>query len=92
MVSCVVRHDLAYIPTTLAVPSQIAACQADGRTTSPNGYLHLISLSGEVRSSVKIHGTSDSSSIVRDCKVVPTPEGDWKVISVNYDQQVRISR
>ncbi|OCF61437.1 hypothetical protein L486_01085 [Kwoniella mangroviensis CBS 10435] len=65
-------------------------------TTTPNGYLNLISLSGENRSSVKIHGAVNlgqaSSEVVRDCKVVKTGEGDWEVVSVGYDRQVRISR
>nr|XP_031861630.1 uncharacterized protein CI109_002860 [Kwoniella shandongensis]KAA5528702.1 hypothetical protein CI109_002860 [Kwoniella shandongensis] len=65
-------------------------------TTTPNGYLNLISLSGETRSSVKIHGAQDlgqaSSEVVRDCYVVSTDDGDWEVLSVGYDRQIRISR
>ncbi|OCF34194.1 hypothetical protein I316_04144 [Kwoniella heveanensis BCC8398] len=44
-------------------------------TTTPNGYLNLLTLAGETRSSVKIHGASNlgqaSSDVVRDCVVVP---------------------
>ncbi|WWC64743.1 uncharacterized protein I303_107354 [Kwoniella dejecticola CBS 10117] len=65
-------------------------------TTTPNGYLNLIALSGETRSSVKVHGAVNlgqaSSEVVRDCVTVPTEDGDWEVISVGYDRQVRISR
>ncbi|WVW86312.1 hypothetical protein I302_108354 [Kwoniella bestiolae CBS 10118] len=65
-------------------------------TTTPNGYLNLISLSGENRSSVKIHGAVNlgqaSSEVVRDCTVVSTEDGDWEAVSVGYDRQVRISR
>ncbi|WWC91850.1 uncharacterized protein L201_006797 [Kwoniella dendrophila CBS 6074] len=65
-------------------------------TTTPNGYLNLISMSGENRSSVKIHGAVNlgqaSSEVVRDCTVVTTERGDWEVVSVGYDRQVRISR
>ncbi|WVQ94844.1 hypothetical protein IAU59_001927 [Kwoniella sp. CBS 9459] len=46
-------------------------------TTTPNGYLNLLTLAGETRSSVKIHGASHlgqaSSEVVRDCVVVPVP-------------------
>ncbi|WVF67245.1 hypothetical protein IAT40_001993 [Kwoniella sp. CBS 6097] len=70
-------------------------------TTTPNGYLNLLTLAGETRSSVKIHGASNlgqaSSEVVRDCVVVPTSRIDqespgWEVVSVGYDRQVRISR
>ncbi|KAK8853340.1 hypothetical protein IAR55_004044 [Kwoniella newhampshirensis] len=65
-------------------------------TTTPNGYLNLIAISGETRSSVKVHGAQDlgqaSSEVVRDCHVVSTNKGDWEVVSVGYDRQVRISR
>ncbi|WRT70093.1 uncharacterized protein IL334_007087 [Kwoniella shivajii] len=65
-------------------------------TTTPNGYLNLIALSGENRSSVKIHGATDlgqaSSEVVRDCVIILTENGDWEAISVGYDRQVRISR
>ncbi|WWC72153.1 uncharacterized protein I206_106113 [Kwoniella pini CBS 10737] len=65
-------------------------------TTTPNGYLNLIALNGENRSSVKIHGAINlgqaSSEVVRDCVVVYAEDGDWEVISVGYDRQVRISR
>lgn len=64
-------------------------------TTTANGYLNLIALSGETRSSVKIHGVTDSgqasSEVVRDCCIVTT-ERDWQVVSVGYDRRVRISR
>jgi hypothetical protein len=70
-------------------------------TTTPNGHLNLIALSGETRSSVKIHGAVNhgqgSSEVVRDCAVVSLDdndkrEGDWEVVSVGYDRLVRISR
>ncbi|WVR09573.1 hypothetical protein IAU60_006642 [Kwoniella sp. DSM 27419] len=65
-------------------------------TTTPNGYLNLIAITGETRSSVKIHGAQNlgqaSSEVVRDCTVVPTSDRGWEVISVGYDRQIRISR
>ncbi len=65
------------------------------RTTTPNGYLNLIAITGETRSSVKIHGAWDigqaSSEVVRDCCVV-SEDGRWEVVSVGYDRRVRISR
>jgi len=65
-------------------------------TTTPNGYLVLVALSGETRSSVKIHGALNlgqaSSEVVRDCTVVGNEDGEWEVVSVGYDRRVRISR
>ncbi|ORY33390.1 WD40-repeat-containing domain protein [Naematelia encephala] len=62
-------------------------------TTTPNGYLHLITVTGETRSSIKIHGAEygATSEVVRDCSVA-TVEGGWEVVSVGYDRRVRISR
>lgn len=68
-------------------------------TTTSTGYLSLISLSGEVRSNIKVHGATElgigSSEVVRDCCVVEVEEGgkkSWEVVSVGYDRRVRISR
>ncbi|WVQ84556.1 hypothetical protein IAT38_006710 [Cryptococcus sp. DSM 104549] len=64
-------------------------------TTTPDGFLNLLSANGHTRSSVPIHGTTSSgqatSRVVRDCSVIATGEDSWEVISVGYDQQVRIS-
>ncbi len=78
------------------------------RTTTPTGFLKLISLNGEVRSNIKVHGASElgiaSSEVVRDCCVVVLDDDDekeeegvqvkkrWEVVSVGYDRRVRISR
>jgi len=63
----------------------------DDSTTTPYGYLKLVTLQGEVRSSIKVHGVNDigqaSSEIVRDCCIIGED-----VISVGYDRRVRISR
>lgn len=60
-------------------------------TTTPYGFLKLVTLKGEVRSNIKVHGASDlgqaSSEIVRDCCV-----RDNEVISVGYDKKIRISK
>ncbi|OXG77673.1 hypothetical protein C349_05210 [Cryptococcus neoformans var. grubii Br795] len=64
-------------------------------TTTPNGFLSLIALNGEIRSSVKVHGTSNSgqaiSEVVRDCCIIPGEAGGWEVISIGYDRSIRIS-
>jgi hypothetical protein len=71
---------------------------ADGRTTSPNGLLHLLSISGEIRTSLRVHGLSveavgaATSGIIRDCAVVDLGDSEWEVVSVGYDRVVRISR
>jgi hypothetical protein len=71
-----------------------SAAQADhDSVTSSNGYLHLLTLNGEVRSSLKAHGAAGSgaSEVVRDVCIVP--DGDeWEVVSVGYDRQIKISR
>lgn len=63
----------------------------DDSTTTPYGSLKLVTLQGEVRSSIKVHGVNDidqaSSEIVRDCCIIGED-----VISVGYDRRVRISR
>lgn len=67
------------------------------RKTSPNGLLHLISLSGEIRTSLKVHGVEHgqlgvaSSDIVRDVAIVEPETGKWEVVSVGYDRIIRIS-
>ena len=69
--------------------------QADDSTTTANGYLNLISMNGQVRSELKVHGAVDlgqvSSEIVRDCCVTGDATG-WEVVSVGYDRQIRFSR
>jgi hypothetical protein len=68
---------------------------ANGSTTTANGYLNLVSMNGQVRSELKVHGARDmglaSSEIVRDCCVVQDTTG-WEVVSVGYDRQIRFSR
>lgn len=67
-------------------------------TTSPNGYLHLLPLSGGM-SSLKVHGNSNSANgamrgavgggggeIIRDVCVVGTT-----AVSVGYDRVVRFT-
>lgn len=65
-------------------------------STTPNGYLNLTAISGENRSSVKVHGATNigqaSSEVVRDVIVVPTGHGDWEVYSVGYDRRIRVTR
>lgn len=65
------------------------------RTTTHNGFLSLIALNGEIRSSVKVHGTSNSgkavSEVVRDCCIIPGEAGGWEVISIGYDRSIRIT-
>ena len=67
------------------------------RTTSPNGYLNLLTLDGTTRSSIKVHGGltelgQASSEVVRDIAVVEDQEQGWVAVSVGYDRQVRITR
>ena len=68
---------------------------ADSRTTTANGYINLVSMNGQVRSELKVHGAVNlgvaSSEIVRDCCVVEDATG-WEVVSVGYDRQIRFSR
>jgi hypothetical protein len=70
---------------------------ADQSVTTSNGYLNLVSLSGEVRSSLKVHGLPNptlgqaSSEVVRDVCVVPSEDGGWEAVSVGYDRMIRIS-
>ncbi|WVQ74371.1 hypothetical protein IAR50_003971 [Cryptococcus sp. DSM 104548] len=65
-------------------------------TTTSTGYLNLFTMKGEKRSSVKVHGVvsarSAPSEVIRDCAVVPTPDGSCDVVSVGYDCQVRFSK
>lgn len=71
---------------------------ADQSVTTSNGYLNLVSLSGEVRSSLKVHGLPNptlgqaSSEVVRDVCVVPSEDGGWETVSVGYDRMIRISQ
>ncbi|ORX39407.1 WD40-repeat-containing domain protein [Kockovaella imperatae] len=66
-------------------------------TTSPNGYLNLLSLDGTTRSSVKVHGGTTqlgqaSSQVVRDIAMLQQADGTWSAVSVGYDRQIRFTR
>ncbi|KAL1405114.1 hypothetical protein Q8F55_008737 [Vanrija albida] len=64
-------------------------------TTTPTGHLHLLSLSGEKRATLKAHGSrgagTGTTDVVRDVAVTPTDDG-YEVVSVGYDRRVQISR
>ncbi|KAK4689595.1 hypothetical protein P7C73_g497, partial [Tremellales sp. Uapishka_1] len=88
-------------------PTEVASCNVSHalpisslisrRTSTPTGHLKLLTLEGEIRSDLKVHGVSDlgvaSSEVIRDCCVVRTGSDEgWEVVSVGYDKKVRISR
>jgi hypothetical protein len=50
-------------------------------------------MTGELRSSLKVHGGPDgSNAIIRDCAVADLGDGRWEVVSVGYDRKVQITR
>ncbi|TXT04344.1 hypothetical protein VHUM_04111 [Vanrija humicola] len=65
-------------------------------TTTPTGHLHLLSLGGEKRATLKAHGSrgagTGTTDVVRDLDVSPTADGGYEVVSVGYDRRVQISR
>lgn len=65
-------------------------------TTTPTGHLHLLSLGGEKRATLKAHGSrgagTGTTDVVRDLDVSPTEDGGYEVVSVGYDRRVQISR
>ncbi|GMK56777.1 hypothetical protein CspeluHIS016_0306170 [Cutaneotrichosporon spelunceum] len=64
-------------------------------TTSASGELTLLSLQGEVRSKLKVHGArpgvAGTSDVVRDLALNDLGEGGWEIVSVGYDRTIKLT-